>query len=116
MVVARVEDRLEEPPRVASGVVVRVSRGQFADDHALNQAAARQQGRPGTRLERVQERSEDAAPMYGMEWRPALEEFERGYLVALMRAVDGNLSEAERWSGISRKSLRARLRRLGLRE
>lgn len=54
--------------------------------------------------------------MHTMEWSRAHETFERGYLAELMRVVDGNLSKAERRSGISRKSLRARLRRHGLRE
>ncbi len=48
-------------------------------------------------------------------WLQAKDGFERYFLESLMKECGGNLSEAERRSGTSRKSLRERMRRLGLR-
>ncbi len=50
-----------------------------------------------------------------LPYSDAVDAFERHYLAALLRVTDGNLSEAERRSGITRASLRKRLRRHQLR-
>lgn len=55
------------------------------------------------------------AELVTMPFEEAYAVFERYYLTVLLRVSEGNLSEAERRSKITRKSIRERLRRHGMR-
>ncbi len=54
-------------------------------------------------------------PAYPLDYRRAREEFERSYLEQLLRHTRGNVTEASRLSGISRRHLYEKFERLGIR-
>lgn len=56
-----------------------------------------------------------SAHLYSVRRTEALETFERGFFVQLNRDAGGNISKMERISGLSRPTIRDRLKRYGLR-
>ena len=59
-------------------------------------------------------RGEDGMP-FRLQKERCVKEFERAYLLALLAAADGNVSEAARRSGLNRVFLHELIRRTGIR-
>ncbi|MGB9691863.1 MAG: sigma-54-dependent transcriptional regulator [Candidatus Sumerlaeaceae bacterium] len=60
-------------------------------------------------------KSGQTLPFAALDYRKAREEFERAYLHHLIEATGGNVSEAARLSGLSRRHLYEKFERLGIR-